>query len=529
MSAFFNQLRHVAVAKAKFIDENSLNDEEFQCIAPITKQQFQDLLTYCDPVLQNGRHRYIRRKDLLMFLCKLRQGLSDEFLKVIFDYGSKQNVSTVIDYVRRALAQRFVSENIGPRSITRQDFIARHVTEFSNILYNPQPNEPKAIVVIDSTYAYIHKSSHFRVLRQSYSVHKHRHLLKPTLVVAPDGFILQIFGPYFSDSRNNDAEILRHDFETDGNALKEWFQRNDIVLVDRGYRDAIPLLQLLGIQYEMPALLGAGQRQLTTEDANASRIVTKSRWIVESRNGHFRSVFKFFANTLCLQHAKNLDEFYRIAGAILNRYHPMIHMEGATAQAAQEILERSRIPNAVQARVEVDNLTRRNAQWRRLNHRDIPEFPLLDLEYLRHLTLGVYQINLAPSYIQDKVLRDNDEEFQLDKHLNEAGFLRIRVYSRFRNAGRHQIFILFRVADDEGIENADDADPITGYYCTCQSGARTLGACAHVTSVIWFLGYARHQVDVRYPDPSLLNTTLDAANRDAEGHVPNAEIEIIND
>lgn len=29
MSVFFNQLRHVAVAKAKFIDENSLSDEEF--------------------------------------------------------------------------------------------------------------------------------------------------------------------------------------------------------------------------------------------------------------------------------------------------------------------------------------------------------------------------------------------------------------------------------------------------------------------------------------------------------------------
>lgn len=67
---------------------------------------------------------------------------------------------------------------------------------------------------------------------------------------------------------------------------------------------------------------------------------------------------------------KNLSEFYRIAGAILNRYYPMIHIEGPTAQAAQEILERSRILNAVQARMEVDNLTRRNAQWRRLNHRD---------------------------------------------------------------------------------------------------------------------------------------------------------------
>lgn len=58
MFAFFNQFRHIAAAKAKFIDENSLSDEEFQCIALITKQQFHDLLTYCDPVLQNGRPIY---------------------------------------------------------------------------------------------------------------------------------------------------------------------------------------------------------------------------------------------------------------------------------------------------------------------------------------------------------------------------------------------------------------------------------------------------------------------------------------
>lgn len=69
------------------------------------------------------------------------------------------------------------------------------------------------------------------------------------------------------------------------------------------------------------------------------------------------------------------------------------------------------------------------------------DFPILDLDYLKDLTVGIYQINLAPSYVQDKLLRDNDEEFQIDQHINEPDFLRIRLYSRFRNATRHQIFI----------------------------------------------------------------------------------------
>ena len=54
-----------------------------------------------------------------------------------------------------------------------------------------------------------------------------------------------------------------------------WIQEDDIFIVDRGFRDAIPLLQDLGIQAEMPKFMIKGQKQLSTEDANSSRLVTK--------------------------------------------------------------------------------------------------------------------------------------------------------------------------------------------------------------------------------------------------------------
>lgn len=123
LNIFLQQLRYVCVNKSKGIDENQLTDEEFQCIAPINKEQFENLLTYCDPVLLNGKIRCVKRKDLLAFLCKMRQGLSDDFLKIIFGYSSRQNVSIVISYVRLSLMQRFVPINIGLTSISRQEFI----------------------------------------------------------------------------------------------------------------------------------------------------------------------------------------------------------------------------------------------------------------------------------------------------------------------------------------------------------------------------------------------------------------------
>lgn len=45
---------------------------------------------------------------------------------------------------------------------------------------------------------------------------------------------------------------------------------------------------------------------------------------------------------------------------------------------------------------------------------DLEDFPRLTTEYLRELTAGVYQIGLAPSYVQDKLQREENEEFQIE-------------------------------------------------------------------------------------------------------------------
>ena len=100
--------------------------------------------------------------------------------------------------------------------------------------------------------------------------------------------------------------------------------KGNIIIVDREYRDAVKLLIRLGIRYKMPALIQPGERQFSTKDANDSQIITKSRWIVEARNGHMKTIFKFFSNIVPIPHLLNVGDFFRIAGAIINRYHPTI-------------------------------------------------------------------------------------------------------------------------------------------------------------------------------------------------------------
>lgn len=513
---FLQMLRILATPdEVDFSNINSFSDEEFELISPITKEQFNDMLTFCDDIEDenDGRHRRtITQTDLLSFLCKLRQGLPDAFLKLLFNYPSRQAVSLAVSKVRKSLMLRFVPANIGLNAINRQAYIQQHVTEFSNYLFNDNPDTARVIVIIDGTYSYIEKSSNFQALRQSYCLHKGRHLVKPALLVAPDGYILDIHGPYFSDWRNNDAAILQKEFENDGERLRQWLGENSIIIVDRGYRDVIPLLDQLGINHYMPALLEQGQRQLTTEAANESRLVTKCRWVVEARNGHIKSIFKFFKNIIPYHHVIHLRDFYLIAGAIINRYRRLISMEGATRELAQTMLEKAETANNLQTRVIQENLARRNAIWNTLNHNHILDFPPLTLDYLQDLTIGVYQLNLSPSYIQDALSREGNEELEVDENRHEPGLLRMRVYSRFRNATKYQLWINYRpINANGGDENNEEA--ILGYYCTCKMGARTLGTCAHIASALWFLGYARHQPFVKYPSTALLDNIADVPDR----------------
>ncbi|CAH0396067.1 unnamed protein product [Bemisia tabaci] len=60
-----------------------------------------------------------------------------------------------------------------------------------------------------------------------------------------------------------------------------------------------------------------GQRQFSTEEANESRLATKTEWVAETRDGHLRSSFRFLHQKLQMQHIQHLGGVYRITGSIL--------------------------------------------------------------------------------------------------------------------------------------------------------------------------------------------------------------------
>ena len=68
--------------------------------------------------------------------------------------------------------------------------------------------------------------------------------MKPMMLVASDGYILSVFGPYLADGRNSDSKITEHMLKSNTENMTEWFQQGDVLVVDSGFAD---LLEDFGI------------------------------------------------------------------------------------------------------------------------------------------------------------------------------------------------------------------------------------------------------------------------------------------
>ena len=332
--------------------------------------------------------------------------------------------------------------------------------------------------------------------------------------MAADGFILDIQGPYFSDVKNNDASILKNEMQQDNNRLRQWVMEDDIFVVDRGYRDSVQFLEDLHLNVKMPPLLGRNRRQFTTEEANRSRIISKTRWIIEARNGHLKNIFKIFKEVFSIHICAQIKNMLKIGCALINAFHPTIHMHEATEEQARRMIEIAGRENDLMRRVIQNNLVhQRGGQWFDLENY-ILDFPQLSLEYLHQKTFGTYQVKIAPAYVQDTTERAVENDFVIQGQLVEPGLFKAKIFSRFTQATKHILFIRY-------ITENNCIDPVPESYCTCKVGAKTLGLCAHVASTIWYLGYARHQHNVKYPSDNLVNIILDARNHNEEPLIEN--------
>ena len=69
-----------------------------------------------------------------------------------------------------------------------------------------------------------------------------------------------------------------------------------IFFVDRGFRDSLVYLEELGIKAEIPSFMEKGEKQMTTDAANMSRLVTKVifKSLIDIHVGKMNFLFPFY-------------------------------------------------------------------------------------------------------------------------------------------------------------------------------------------------------------------------------------------
>ena len=183
--------------------------------------------------------------------------------------------------------------------------------------------EDDALITIwDATYIYIEKSSSYDFQRKTYSGHKFRSLVKFMICCSTDGFMIECIGPYLCNGNNNDANITQDVFVKNYDDICQFFQRNDVFVVDRGFRDSLDYLDSKGFKYQMPSFL-KDKKQHSSKEANQSRIVTKIRWVIESVNSRIKK-WKYFSNVLINKNIEFIEKNFINICALINKYRPQI-------------------------------------------------------------------------------------------------------------------------------------------------------------------------------------------------------------
>ncbi|XP_033726743.1 uncharacterized protein LOC117316313 [Pecten maximus] len=481
-----NNVRSIAINNQKYrIDFNqgsSLQDSDYLSLTGITKENFDDVCSHIkDSNIRSTKNRTMRTCVALL-LVKLRAGISNKLLSTLFNIG-KSSVQRAIVSARKALSEHFTRNYVGFQHITGNEVIKEHTRPLAQELFGSIINKP-AILVLDGTYIYIQKYHNFKFQRRSYSMHKNRPLVKPMMYVTTTGYIVSVLGPYLADYKNNDANILKHNVKGNMENLTEWIKEEDVMVVDRGFRDSIDMLTEMGIHTEMPRFLSRGQKQFTTEEANSSRLVTKIRWIVESVNGRIKQ-WKFLQNIVPNNQIPYIGDYVQLICALCNRYLTPLNRgdseEDQLLGAKMKVLASKQ--NGLQERVISERLDRRTGVWVKLDASEVvPQFPKLSEEDARNITFGVYQLKLAQSYTQEHLTDDGDYIIMANGDI--SNIVRVQIQSRHISSKKYMLWIQY------------DEAYVTSWYCQCRAGARVLGTYAHVSSAIWYLGFARHQPSI---------------------------------
>ena len=207
-------------------------------------------------------------------------------------------------------------------------------------------------------------------------------------------------------------------FKENVNDIENYFERNDILIVDRGFRDCLEFLKQQHFIPSMPGYLPGSQKQHTDLEANLSRIITAIRWVVEAKNGQVKK-FQYFNNVVLNTQLQYLEKDFKIICALLNQYRDKVIK--STANDYWKALEMLKKVNTLNELSEIARNYNKRTKKNRVQSDPLKvNFPKLSESYIKSLTFGVYQLKQARSYTNEHLDENGNYIFEI---FEEEGFL----------------------------------------------------------------------------------------------------------
>lgn len=317
--------------------------------------------------------------------------------------------------------------------------------------------------------------------------------------ILTDGRILCTLGPF--KATDNDASITDKIFDSTTPSLKSFIPQ-DVMIVDRGFRDCVTNLMNRGFVVQMPVC--SHQSQLTTIEANKSRLVTKVRYNVERVNGVMKSVWKIFFNTIDTHYIPKIMTDFEIGAVLINRKSKTTVDDEKSIEFANEMHRRVNMNNVLSTivkRKDFENLMKKKRYEQFIDFIICPKLQRSDLEMI---AFESYQLKQSYCYISNHLYED-DKDLHIYKLLDEDVYnlcgeiiqpemepllLLMQLKSRFISQKVYQVLVLF---DIKGIGHQS----VLQYCCSCKVGNRTVGCCSHVMSLLFYISYSPNFADIK--------------------------------
>lgn len=248
------------------------------------------------------------------------------------------------------------------------------------------------------------------------------------------------------------------------------------------------------------------EKQLSVDDANRSRLCTKIRWVIEAYHARFKA-WLFFLYRQPLSLIGHEHEVLFILSSLLNYRKPLKAADDMKDVAdALEMKNRMEtlISNDIFQRLSSDKRldSRHSKQWETLityhwsaamklwEGSTADSFPKLSPDELsKRVFRSPYLGRLAKSYCLEHMLRDSQARIaygKSDEYTYEitnicSDIIRVRtIYSKHSASLKYSSYVSY------------DSTSITGWYCTCKVGMKTINPCCHSASVILYMSHYRH-------------------------------------